>query len=97
MFRAYKLSPSGKYAGEMAWLHLQFNKDCTLALSYFEEAERKDYARERPDLFYWMGACYENIGMYNSAKTYYRRFLDTAPGHEKQPEAETALGRLERY
>lgn len=97
MFRAYKLNPSGKYAGEMAWLNLQFHKDCTLALSYFKEAESKGYAKERPDVFYWMGSCYENIGMYNSAKTYYRRFLDTAPGHEKQPEAETALSRLQRY
>jgi Tfp pilus assembly protein PilF len=94
MFRAYELNPSGQYAAEMGWFHRELRNDCTLALSYFEEAEKKGYAKERPDLLYWMGTCYEKIGMFSSAKTYYSRFLDVAPSHEKRLEAETAIGRL---
>lgn len=97
MFRAYKLNPSGSYAADMGWLHKEFHNDCTLALSYFEEAEQKGYAEERPDLLYWMGTCFEKIGMYASAKTYYHRFLNAAGGHKKQSEAEIALDRLQGY
>jgi TolA-binding protein len=94
MFRAYKLNPSGKHAAEMGWFHKDLNNDCTLALSYFKEAEAKGYATEEPSLLYWMGMCYEDLGMYNSARSSYRRFLNMAPGHEKHPEAERGLDRL---
>ena len=94
IFRAYNLDPSGKHAAEVGWLNLQFHKNCLLSISYFEEAERKGYAGEMPSLLFWMGSCYEKTGMHSSARTYYRRFLDTAPGHEKQAEAQAALDRL---
>jgi hypothetical protein len=32
--------------------------------------------------------------MFTSAETYYRRFLNTASGHEKHSEAERGLDRL---
>jgi tetratricopeptide (TPR) repeat protein len=97
MYRAYKLKPSGEYAAEMGWLHWYFHNDCILALSYYEEAEQKGLAKEKPGLLYWMGNCYEKAGMYTSAKTYYRRFLNTAQGHKMRSEATTALDRLKRY
>ncbi len=97
MYRAYKLNPTAEHSAEMGWLHLEFHNDCTLALSYFREAEKKGYAGEQPALFYWMGACYEKIGMYTSSKTYYKRFLDTAPKHEKRSAALAGLDRLRRY
>ena len=97
MYRAYKLNPSGKFAGEMAWLHHKINNDCMLALSYYEEAERKGLGIKNPGLFYWMGTCYEKLDMFSSAKTYYHRFLKKARGHEKRSDAKEALARLNRY
>lgn len=97
MYRAYKLNPSGEFAAEMGWLHKEIHNDCTLALSYFEEAEKKGYARERPGLLFWIGSCFEQIGMYFSASDYYNKFLKLVPQHKKRLEAERAVTRLREY
>jgi tetratricopeptide (TPR) repeat protein len=94
MQRAYKLRPSGKYAAEMGWLYRSLHGDCETALSYFEEAERKGYVKEKKTLLYIMGECYEKRGYIATAREYYRRFIDIAPENEKAPDARDRLLRL---
>lgn len=78
----------------MGWLYRDLHRDCETALSYFEEAERKGYAREKKTLLYWMGECYEKRGYIATAREYYRRFIDVAPENEKAKDARDRLLRL---
>lgn len=94
MEKAYKLKPSPKHAADMGWVYRMLHNDCYTALSYFEEAEKKGYSREKPALFYWMGRCYEMIGEYRAARAYYGRFLDMAPKDKNSSDARARLSKL---
>jgi len=90
---AYDLEPTSSRALDLGWVHYQIFHGCTLALYYFEKAGSETGTR-RPELYFYMADCYEQVGDLQQAAAFFARFLDAAPEHENAEEARYRLGGL---
>jgi tetratricopeptide (TPR) repeat protein len=91
---AHELDPSGVNASNVAWILMYMWKHYYSALPYLREAENLNYQEEKPELYYWMGVCYEQVAYINEASVYYNLFLDNAPFHTLADDARNRLENL---
>jgi hypothetical protein len=91
---AYELDPSGVTATNVAWILMSMWKHYYSALPYLRDAENLNYQEEKPELYYWIGFCYEQAAYIDEASVYYNLFLDVAPYHTLADEARNRLDNL---
>lgn len=75
--RAFEISPTDQRRINLGWIYQELGNDCRAALFHYEQGI--GWGNDHPDLFYFMGICYQELGYLALAKAHFEKYLHAAP------------------
>ena len=75
--KALEIRPDDQSYVDVGWIYQKFIKDCRSALEHYERGV--GWGARHPELFYYMGVCYQDQGYRALARDHYRKYLRVEP------------------
>jgi len=79
----------------LGWIYQLKFKDYATAYFHYKKAE--SLGLKKPELYYNLGFCADQLRDRNSAINYYTRFVQTAPNNKRVPQAKSRIKALRGY